>query len=440
MNKYLRYILLASMIFLSFTVYGQKLWTLEECIKYAWENNLQIKQQEIAVEQSKNTLKQSQLSYFPSVSGSIGHNFNWGRSVDMQELIIIENKLTQATSASLSASLPVFNGFSKHNTIKSNKVQLNIANLNIEKLRNDISLNIAKAYLQLLLSKQIQQNTLVSFNSIEKQRERTAKLVEAGSQPYSSLLEIDAQVASERVQVVNANGQVETNTLTLVQMLDLPPAEKFDIVTPDLEMIVSKFQGESLENIYDVALKLPQVRSTQYALDNSKIQLSMAKGALYPSISISAGYGTYYSDAAEGAFKQQFNDNRNPSVGIGVSIPIFNGFQANTKVKNARLSVKNSEIDLKTKHQDIYKEIQSAVSEARNCYEKYLASEQNVRAMKESFRMAEQKFESGAINGTDYIISKTNMIKAESEYYQAKFQYIFQLKIIDYYKGIPIIL
>ncbi|MDD2594644.1 MAG: TolC family protein [Bacteroidales bacterium] len=439
MQYYLKTIALTAILLISSHYSsGQNRWSLQQCIEYAWDNNLQIKQQEIARDQEKNNLSQSKLVYLPSVNASVGHNFNWGRSVDMQELVIIENKLSQATSASLSASVPVFNGLSNYYNLKSSQIQLSVANLNIDKLKNDISIAITKAYLQLLLSKQIHSNALLSYESIVSQKEKTEKMVNAGSQPYSTLLEIEAQVASERVQVVNAQGQVSSNTLSLIQLLDLPYNSDFDIVTPDLESVFTGEITTSVEELYNEARELPQIKSAEYALDNSKIMLSMAKGALYPSISLSAGYGTFYSDAAEGAFKQQFSDNRNPSIGIGLRIPIFNGYQAATKVKNARLSVRNSEIALKTIHQDMMKEIQAAVVEAETCFERGNAARQNKKAMEESFRMAEQKYESGAVTSTDYIISKTNMLKAQSEYYQAYFQYVFQLKILDFYKGIPI--
>lgn len=425
----------------SIGAWGQnlKLWSLEECIRYAWDNNLQVKQQELMHKQNLNNLIQSKLSYVPSFGASASQNFNWGRSVNMQELKIIEH-LTMSTSVSLSASTPIINGLSKYYTVKSNKLQYEISGLNIEKLRNDISINITRAYLQLLLSKQIYENALLSKESIVNQRERTEKLVNAGSQPYSSLLEILAQEASEKVQVVNAAGDVQTNILTLTQILDLPYNEAFDIVTPNIDSLISDVKVFSLNEIYNNAKHLPQIKSAEYQLSNSKVLYSMAKGALFPSVSLSAGYGTFYTDAAEAAFKDQFSNNRNPSIGISLNIPIFNGYSVATKVKNAKLSVQNSEIDLLTQHQELLKEIQSAIVQANNSYEKSLAAEQNMKAMEESFRMTEEKFEKGAVTSTDYLISKTNYMKAQSEYYQAKFQYLFQLKIIDYYKGTPITL
>ena len=157
-----------------------------------------------------------------------------------------------------------------------------------------------------------------------------------------------------------------------------------------------------------------------------------------PSVSFSAGYGSYYADSREQSFFDQFNENRNPSLGFGLNIPIFNNYQVKTAVKNARLGVRSAEIEMKSRQQMLFKEIQQAVNDASAYYQRYLASGQNVKAMEESFRYVQQKFDIGILNATDYTVAKANLFKAQSEYYQTKYQYVFQLKIIDFYKGIPI--
>lgn len=432
--------IVAAIICCTSNMTAQKIWSLEECISYACNNNISVKQQELAHRQNLDNLTQSQLSYIPNVNLSIGHNFNWGRSVDMQELVIIKNKLTQATSASANLSTPLFNGFSNYFNIKNNKLQIEISAQNIEKLKNDISISITRAYLQLLLSKQLLSNARVSYENILNQRNKTEKLVNAGSQPYSSLLEIEAQVASENAQVVSAAGTVQSNILALTQLMNIPYSEDFEIAAPPSEMVPQIYKIHSFNDIYHSTLSLPEIKSAEYALESSKVKLSQAKWGRFPSISLSAGYGSYYSSAAESAFKQQFIDNRNPSIGIGLSVPIFNGYQAASRVKSAEIGVQNSIFELQARHQTLQKEVQTAIIEADNAYQKSVAAYENLRAMEESFRMSEQKYENGAITSTDYIIAKTNVTKARAEYELARFQYIFQEKIIDYYKGIPITL
>lgn len=428
------------LLLIPLTLSAQKRWSLEECIKYAWDNNLSIKQQEITVEQSENNVLQSKLRYLPSLNASLSHSMNWGRSVNMQDLQIIENKLSQSTSTSLSASVNLFEGLQKSNDLKSKKVVREISVQEVSRIKNQISIEISRAYLQILLSKEILQTAVQSLESVKQQAERTGKLVNAGSIAYSSLLEIEAQLATERVQVVNAQNQVNNSVLALKQLLDLTRETDFDVESPNLDFMIDSFAGESVEQLFEQSKTLPQIKSADLNYKNSNLQLAIAKGASYPTISFSAGYGTYYSDSKEDKFMDQFDDNRNPSIGFGLHIPVFNNWQSNTAIRNARLGVRKAEIDVRNTEQVLYKEIQQANSDALGYYEKYKASLQNVKAMEESFRYVQQKFDLGVLNATDYTVAKANLFKAQSDLYQAKYQYVFQLKILDFYKGIPITL
>lgn len=417
---------------------GQKRWSLEECIRYAWDNNLQIQQQELAVEQSENNLQQAKMNYIPSLNASLSHSMNWGRSVNLQTLEIIENKLTQSTSANARAGINLFEGFAKGNEVKSRTLQKEISTVEVSKIKNDISVEIARLYLQILLSKEIVKTADQSILSVEQQVDRTKKMVDAGSLAYSSFLEIEAQLAAERVQVVNAKNQLKSVLLSLVQLLDLENSNDFDIQDVNVDFMIQDFNGESIDNLYELSQSLPQIKSAELNLKNSDIQLSLAKGRAFPILSFSAGYGTYYSDSRDQPFMDQFNENRNPSMGFGISIPIFNNSQTKTNIKNAKLGVRSSQIEVKSKRQMLYKEIQQANNDAFAYYERYLASERNVTAMQESFRYVQQKFDVGALNATDYSVAKANLFKAQSEYFQSKYQYVFQLKILDFYKGKPI--
>jgi len=419
---------------------AQKRWSLEECIKYAWDNNLTIKQQEIAVEQSENNVLQSKLQYIPSFSASLSHSMNWGRSVNMQDLQIIENKLSQSTSASLRASINLFEGFQKDNDLKSKKVLQEMSVQEVLRIKNMISVQISSAYLQILLAKEILQTAKQSMESVKQQAERTGKLVNAGSVAYSSLLEVESQLATEKVQLVNAQNQVNNSLLALSQLLDLTRETDFDIDGPNVDSLIKPLTGESVDQLYDLSKTLPQIKSAKLNFVNSNLQLALAKGSSYPSLSFSAGYGSYYSDSKDVNFMDQFNDNRNPSISFGLSIPIFNSWQINTSIKNARLGVRRAEIEVRNAEQVLYKEIQQANSDAMAYYERYQASSQNVKAMTESFRYVQQKFDLGVLNATDFTVAKANLFKAQSEFYQSKYQYVFQLKILDFYKGIPITL
>ena len=418
----------------------QKLWSLEECIKYAWDNNLKIKQQELVVEESDNNLLQSKLNYVPSVNASVSHSMNWGRSVNMNDLQIIENQLSQSTSASARASINLFEGMAKNNDLKSKQVIREISVQEVSRIKNDISIEIAKSYLQVLLSKEILNTAKSSLASIDEQVARTKKLVDAGSQAYSSLLEIQAQLATEKLQLTNAENQVSSNLLSLKQLLDLSTDSSFDISLPNLDNFVSDFKGVSIDELYSSSLNLPQVKSVRLSRDNSNLQLAIAKGRSYPTVSFTAAYGSYFSDSRDVAFMTQFNENRNPSLSFGLSLPVYNSWRTNTAIRNARIEVKKSDINVKSQEQLLYKEIQQAANDAHSFFARFKATEDNVKAMQESFRYVQQKFDVGTLNATDYTVAKANLFKSQSDFYQAKYQYIFQLKILDFYKGNPITL
>lgn len=427
-------------VILPLALSGQKAWTLQECIKYAWENNIQLKQQEIVSEQSKNNVEQAKLSFLPTLNGSVSHSLNWGRSVNMTDLQIIENKLNQSSGVSLRASVDLFSGFQKSYDSQIKKTQYEITLQDASLLKNNLSIEISRAYLQILLSKEVFKVTQESFSSMAEQVSRTRKFVDAGSQAMGNLLEIEAQLASERVQVVNAQNQLRANVLTLKQLLDLPDETSFDVLVPDIDFSLTLFKGEDINNLFAISSNLPQIQSAKLAFQNSGTQLKLAKGQLLPSISMSAGYGTNYSDTRSDAFFQQMKDNRNPSVSFSLSIPIFNSLSAKTSVKNAELGLRNSQLNVKSKEQQLFKEIQQANNDALALYEKYIASGQNVKAMEESFRYVQEKFNIGALNATDFTVARTNLFKAKSDFIQSKYQFVFQLKVLDFYKGAQIVL
>ena len=443
--KHTAAVIALTMLF-SVTLTAQDVWTLERCIEYAWANNLTVQKQNLEVSRSGNQLLQDKLDFLPSLSASFGHSLNWGRSVDLQNLEIIRNKLSQSTSASANASVYLLDGLSKLYSLQSSRKNLEISIQEVERLKGEISVSIAKSYLQILLSQEILAAAEESFQSISEQRERTALLVEAGSQPYTALLEIESQLASERVQVVTAQGQVTANTLALQQLLDLPYSPDFRIAAPDISLTAASYTGGNTDDIYASAQSMPVIQSARLALEKGDLDLRTAQGQYWPKISLSASYGTFYSsssyapDGSTYPFFEQFRDNINPAISIGLSIPIFNNWTVRTNVKNARLSRQSLELDLRIRQQELYKEIQTAVTEAGTYLRQMEAAMANVSSMEESFRYVEEKFNAGALNGTDYTVARTNLFKARSEYIQAKYQYVFQLKIIDYYKGLPLTL
>ena len=403
-------------------------WSLERCISYAQEHNLQIRQMRHDIEIASNNVTGSKMEFLPSVNASMGHNMSWGRSVNLNDLEIVENKLSQSSSMNLSASIPLFEGMRKYNNLKSN----------IKQLENEISIAIAKGYLQVLLCMEIEKSAAESCNSAEAQVSRTQELVNYGSQPYSVLLDIKAQLAGEKVQLVSAQNNTSTALLELAQMLDLPDSIAFEIEIPQNSDVLPL--EISLQEIITAAENHPEIEKARLTLEQSQLLHKIQKGAALPTLSLSAGYGTYYSDSQNSAFFTQFNNNCNPSVGLSLSIPIFNNWRNNIAIRNAKANVEKSGIGVDLAVQQLEKQIRLAYNEAQGSYGKLEAATANKEAAKESFAQTEEKFNLGILGATDYSVAKANLFKAESEYIQCKYQYIFQQKILNYYMNLPLAL
>ncbi|MDR3350576.1 MAG: TolC family protein [Prevotellaceae bacterium] len=420
---------------------AQAAWTLEQCIHYGLENNIQIKQQALTAGQSANLWQQSKLDFLPSLSARASYNMSWGRSVDLQNLQIIENRLTQSFGPSINASVSLFEGLQKVNTMKRYRADYRAAVEEAEQMRNTVALNITRAFLQVLLAKEVLATAEKSRESILRQHELTRQLVAAGSQPYSTLLEIEAQLASEEVQFITARNNVDLAYLSLRQLINLHAAGSFEIVAPVIDVEVVQRQ-EVVSSLYASAVRLPQIKRSEFRMESARHALAIAKGRYWPTISLTASYGSYFTEpnGDNVDFAQQLRNNRSPSLNFGLNIPLFQNWSIVTGARNARLSLRMAELELDSGRQELYKEIQQALADASAAYSRYQASEQTVAAMQEAFRYMQEKFDVGLVNTTDYTIAKNNLFKAESDRLQAKYQYVFQTKIIDFYKGMPLTL
>lgn len=442
LRKYISFFVATTLLAFCLPAAAQEKWSLDKCIGHAMEYNLQLKQMQQDKEIAQNNVTQSKLEYIPSVNASMGHNMSWGRSVNLNDLEIVENKLSQSSSLNISASLPLFEGFRRKNTVESNKISMELAQANIEALENDISLTVVRSFLQVLLAKEIEATALRSCQAAAEQVEKTATMVEAGSQPYSALLEVKSQLANENVQLTTARNNTSATLLELAHVMGITHPKDFDIEIPSsIEDEILPLKSEDVSDIFNRTVQLqPSVRKSEISLQQSQTQLKIQKGAALPTLSISAGYGTYYSDSQNAAFFTQFNNNRNPSVGLSLSIPVFNNWRNSTAVKNARSSVRKSEIGQEMAHQELLKQISTAYNEALGGYEKLMAAKANKDAAGETFNHTSEKFNLGMLSGTDYTAAKNNLLKAESEYIQSKYQYLFQKKILDFYKLVPLTL
>jgi outer membrane protein len=432
-------------------------WSLEDCVRYALENNIQVKQQQLNAVANENILKQSKINLTPNLNGGFNHSFSRGRSLD-QSTYTFQNQDVNSESFSLISNMTVFNGLQQVNTIKQNKYNLMASMKDVEKLKNDISLNIALAYLQILLNKELLDVARNQLEISHLQIERTSRLVQAGSLPEGNLLEIRAQAAREEIQVVNAQNQLDISYLTLTQILDLDSTGGFEIETPDLDSLINEnYVVPPVETVYSDALNiLPQIKSAEWRLKSTEMDLKLAQGARYPSISLSGNYNTIFSSTRRKftfdpddplnpieepyPYLDQLWDNRNWGVGLSVSVPIYNRWLTNTYVSNARLNIEGYELEVKNVKNMLYKEIQQAYADAIASLKRFRASETAVTSVEESFRYTEQKYNVGLVNSVDYNTSKNQLTQTQSELLQAKYEFIFSINVIEFYRGRPIVL
>ncbi|HCX99858.1 MAG TPA: TolC family protein [Bacteroidales bacterium] len=347
---------------------------------------------------------------------------------------------------SISTQVTLFNGFQLTNSKRQEALNLQASLSDVEGLKNNISLNIAAAYLQILFSEEIVESSRMQLELSAMQVERTRMLVEAGSLPEGNLMEIEAQRASDELQLVNAQNQLDLAYLTLTQLLDIRDTENFAVQKPQIESLGQEPIANQSQNIFDQAqLTLPQIQGAQIRVQSAEKGVQIARGAQSPRLSLGANYGTGAQHLlrsiplfSEDPFLDQIKDNANISVGLSLSIPIFNGSQVRTSISNARINLENTRLSLENEKNYLFKDIQQAQADAMAAFKKYIATEKNLDALQEAFRYTEQRFSLGLANSLDYTTSKTRLAKVQAELVSAKYEYIFKVKILDFYKGIPL--
>lgn len=431
----------------------QKVWSLEECIKYAIENNLTIKQQVIQTRYQENTLTQSKLNLLPTINGQASHNYSFNRTLDQTTYQYVDQN-GQADQFYIGGSLNLFNGLQNYNTIQKNKYQFLASELDLQSIKDNISLSIALAYLQIILNNELVTTTGNQLQITRQQIEKTKKMYAAGSVAKGNLLQIESQAASEELQLINLENQRDISYLNLTQMLELKSPEGFMIVIPSINVDTNAIISGNVEDIYAQAQGLrPEIKSAELNLTASELDLKIAKGGRSPRLSMSHSASTMYSNIrrkilsidpitgpvyGEYPFSEQLNDNMNYGLGFSLNVPILNGWQVNKNISNSRLNIESSRYTLEGEKKQLYKSIQQAYADAVAALKKYNASIKAVTSMEESFRYTEQKFNVGMLPPVDYNAAKTQLLNAQSDMSQAKYEFVFKTKVLDFYKGLPL--
>jgi len=431
----------------SLTAQEEDIWTLERCINYALENNLDIKREELNTQLSEKDFKQNRYNLLPSFRAAVEHQLSSGRSLNI-ESYEWENRQIQQGSAGLRGDVTLFNGLENLNSIKKGKFLFLSSMEDLETMKNEKILTLAAYYLEVLFSGEILEVAKSQYEVTLLEVERNKKLVEVGNVARSELLEIQAQAASEKLSMIEAKNNLELAILDLTQLLDLDSVGNFTVYKPDLNVELLESPPGVIE-IYNFAVQnMPEIKSSQLQLQAQEREVAITKGARWPELYLS---GLYYSRYLDGApnpidptenylLKDQLKDNQYSQLTIGLSIPVFSKMQTQTNITKSKIVLEDYDLSLKQQKQILYKKIQQNHADAIAAFEKYISALEAVESNEESFNYTQQKFEVGLVNSVDFNIAKNELTRARADLAQAKYEYIFKIKILDFYQGKPILL
>ncbi|WP_294628379.1 TolC family protein [uncultured Bacteroides sp.] len=411
-------------------------WTLRQCIDYAIEHNTGIRQSANNAEMNKVNVHTAKWARLPNLNGNASQNWSWGRTASP-----VDNSYSNINSANTSFSLgtnvPVFTGLQLSNQYSLAKLDLQAAMEDLNKAKEDIAVNVTSAYLQVLFNLELSKVAYNQVNLSKDQLRRIQGLFEVGKASPSEVAEAQARIAQDEMTAVQADNRYKLSLLDLSQLLELPTPEGFILETPQEELKFAPLTPP--DDIYTQALAYkPGIKSAEYRLQGSVHNIRIAQSNYYPQLSFSAGLGSnYYTVNGKSAesLSNQMKNNLNKYVGFNLSVPLFNRFSTRNRVRTARLQQNNLTLQLDNAKKTLYKEIQQSWYNALAAESKYNSSEVAVKANEESFRLMNEKFNNGKATFVEYNEAKMNLTKALSDRLQAKYDYLFCTKILDFYKG-----
>lgn len=449
-------------LFVSSVLFSQttEKWSLERCIDYAIKNNIAVKQSEIAVSGAKNEALQSKLNLLPSIDANASYNFNFGNSLNPVSFSFIQSN-SQSGSASIQGTLPLFTGLQQIYNIQRTKYELLASQFDFQAAQNNIALNVSSAFLQILLNKEVLAVMEKQKKLTQEQKNATESRVKAGSLPENMLFDVDAQLARDEANIINAKGLYDLSLLTLRQLLQLPASEVFEPEVPTLDVETLKGVGElTSSSIYTFAVdNQPTIKAADARIKSADASRKTAIGNFSPTIAgftaLSTGYfsrdqkavkydtifGTPVpSEYASVPFGEQLGNNFRKVVGFQLSIPIFSKWQKVTNLNNARLQLKLRQLQAENTRNVLRQDIEQAYANARAATESYFANKKSYEAAQKSYAAVESRYKAGMSNSLEIQQAKNTLAVAESEMAKAKYTYVFRLKVLDFYQGKPITL
>jgi len=422
------------------TANAQKAWSLRECCDYAIEHNISIKQQENQCRQQEIQLSTAKNSRLPDVNGSVGQNFSFGRGLTMDNTYTNTN--TSSTSFQLGANLPLFTGFEIPNQIKLSKLNLEAATADLEKAKNDIRMQVAQAYVQILYDMEIADVAHRQIAIDSAQVARLQAFVDNGKASEAELSQQKATMANSKLTATQADNNLKLELLALSQLLELPSPEGFTVVRPNPDELAKLMNQDKLitpDDIYAEALGVkPEILSQQLKLKGTEHSIKIAQAGHYPTLSLSGGLGTNYyttSGFKSESFGKQLENNFSQYIGLNLSVPIFSRFQTRNRIRSARIDQANQQLQLDNTKKTLYKEIQQVYYNAQNAQSKEKSSAEAVQSSKDAFELVQAKYENGKATITEFNEAKNNYMKSESDLVQARYENLYQQALLEFYRG-----
>lgn len=442
-----KHLLIIILILAANTSFSQEYWELEKCINYALENNLDVRQAKYNMENANTSVMQSKSQFLPSLNASAYYGYNFGQRIDP-----FTNEFAQSTvntgNFNLNANWVLFSGLQNYNSLTQSKYNQESSEYAYKNVQYLTSLAVTTSFLQILFNNETLKVAEDQIEITRLQVERTTKLVDAGSAPVGSLYDIEAQLAREELAVVNADNQVVLSYLSLKQLLRLPGDFYMQVVIPEVIDTAALALPTSLDAVIQTAYDTyPSIKSNEYALLSAERNVSISNGSMIPKLSFGGSLGTGYSgnavDPVTGetkGFSDQVSSNFNQSLGLSLSIPIFNKMNNRATVNRAKVNYSIADNNLEKEKQKVRQDIEKAFADASAAFKSYKSTQKGLKSLEEAFNYSQKRFDIGMINAVDYNVAKTNLFRAQSDLVKAKYEYIFRVKILDFYQGKPLTL
>ncbi len=416
-----------------------KTWTLEECITYALNENIQVRKSDLSNQSYQVYSEQATNQKLPSVNASVRQNFGWG---NQQDMATGESsfKGNNSTNYSVNSSVTVYSGLKLNYRIKQALLNIESGKYNSETIKESVTLNVLNGFLQVLFAEEQVKNAEKQIESTTEQLNLAGERLNLSIISRSDYLQVKSQLASEKLSMANAQSQLSIAKVNLMQLMELQVSSDFFVSHPNMEELLNQNVSPNPQEVYSLALGIkPQIKNAAIQKESAVLDEKISAADYYPTLSLDGGLGTGYSSLSTGMnYFDQLDNQISPSVGLSLSIPIFQKKQVKTNISLAKIGIKDAELnEIDTKNQ-LRKEIEQACVDVTSAQIEFEASLEKFSATDESYELANEKFNQGLINSVDFLFEKTNLIVAESQLLQSKYNLIFSYKILDFYSGVPI--